>query len=162
MHKLPPVEEAKSLLNEAKDWSVWRWLTDKKRVRTTADLAWEALDAAEEKVRASWSDDLQKAWREQAALAAANGNGRGKRKAKEEAAGLDPKIKAIAERLKQAEDEARQARTQAENTFVEAERRMSPQLARDGSRQAIDAYELRESLLRRLEAAGRKASELAG
>jgi hypothetical protein len=162
MHKLPPVEEAKTLLNEAKDWSVWHWLTDKKSVRTAADLAWEALDKAEEKVKASWSDDLRKAWREQVALAATNGNAPSKRqreKAREEAAGVDPKIKAIAERLKQADDEAYQARMLAEDTFAEAERRMSASLAREGSRQAIEAYEMRETLVRRFEAAARKTAD---
>jgi len=50
MHKLAPVEDAKTLFNEAKDWSVWRWLIEKKHARTTADAAWEALEACEEKV----------------------------------------------------------------------------------------------------------------
>jgi hypothetical protein len=159
MHKLPQVEEAKSLLNEAKDWSVWRWLTDKKRVRTAADLAWEALDEAEEKIVASWPDDLRKAWREREALSATNGDAPSKRqrdKAKAEAAAVDPKIKATAERLKQADLEAYEARALAENTFVEAERRMSASLAREGSRQAVEAWEIRESLMRKFEAAGRK------
>ena len=53
MHKLVPVEDAKTLFNEAKDWSVWRWLTEKKHARTTADAAWEALEACEEKVKAA-------------------------------------------------------------------------------------------------------------
>jgi hypothetical protein len=153
------VEDAKSLLNEAKDWSVWRWLTDKKKVRTAADLAWAALDEAEEKIVASWPEDLRKAWREQEALSAANGDAPGKRrrdKAKEDAAAVDPRIKATAERLKQADREAREARSLAENTFVEAERHMSPGLARDGSKQAVEAFEMRESLMRKFEAAGRK------
>lgn len=162
MHKLPPVEGAKSLLNEAKDWSVWHWLTDKKRVRTAADLAWEALDEAEKKVKASWSDDLRKAWREQVALAGLDGNAQSKRqreKAREEAAGVDPKIRATAERLKQADDEAYEARMLAEETFAEAERRMSAGLAREGSRQAIEAFEMRETLVRRFEAAARKKAD---
>src|ERR1017187_5358693 len=50
MHKLAAVEEAKTLFNEAKDWSVWRWLTEKKHARTIADAAWAALEACEEKV----------------------------------------------------------------------------------------------------------------
>jgi hypothetical protein len=55
MHKLVPVEDAKTLFNEAKDWSVWRWLTEKKHARTTADAAWEALETCEEKVKAAWA-----------------------------------------------------------------------------------------------------------
>jgi hypothetical protein len=49
MHKLAPVEDAKTLFNEAKDWSVWRWLIEKKRARTTADAAWLALEPAKRK-----------------------------------------------------------------------------------------------------------------
>jgi hypothetical protein len=33
---------------------------------------------------------------------------------------------------------------------------MSPGLARDGSKQAVEAFEMRESLMRKFEAAGRK------
>src|ERR1039457_3957970 len=62
MHKLVPVEEAKTLFNEAKDWSVWRWLIEKKRARTTADAAWEALEACEEKVRAGWNEEWRQAY----------------------------------------------------------------------------------------------------
>ena len=51
MQKLTPVEDAKTLLHEAKDWSVWRWLTEKRRLRTTADAAWEALEDCERKVK---------------------------------------------------------------------------------------------------------------
>ena len=59
MQKLAPVEEAKTLFNEAKDWGVWRWLTEKKRARRTADAAWEALEAHEKKVKAPRSAVLQ-------------------------------------------------------------------------------------------------------
>ena len=51
MHKLIPVEEAKALFSEAKDWSVWRWLMEKGRARRTADAAWEAFDEYEKKVK---------------------------------------------------------------------------------------------------------------
>ena len=64
MQKLAAVEEAKTLLDVAKDWGVWKWLTEKKRVRSTADIAWEALEEYEKKVRDSWSDDLKKAYQE--------------------------------------------------------------------------------------------------
>ena len=57
MQKLAPVEDAKTLFNEAKDWSVWRWLTEKNRARATADAAWEALEAFEEQVKAGWAED---------------------------------------------------------------------------------------------------------
>ena len=62
MHKLDPVEEAKSLFSEAKNWSVWRWLIEKKRARTTADTAWAALEAYEEKVQAGWNEEWRQAY----------------------------------------------------------------------------------------------------
>ena len=44
MRKLLEVQQAKELMNEAKDWSVFKWLFEKPRVRETADLANDALD----------------------------------------------------------------------------------------------------------------------
>jgi hypothetical protein len=64
MHKLIEVEEARVLMNVAKDWSVWRWLMEKKRVRAAADRAVDALSAAEAEVKAGWSDELTKAYAE--------------------------------------------------------------------------------------------------
>lgn len=64
MQKLSSVEAAKTLLNEAKAWPVWRWLLEKKRVRTAADAAWADLEEVEKKIKASWCDDLRRAYRE--------------------------------------------------------------------------------------------------
>jgi hypothetical protein len=160
MHKLPAVEEAKELLTVAANWGVWKWLTEKSRVRQTADRAWEALDEYEEKVRSSWSEDLQKAYQELVAEASMNGNAKSRRdfeKAQQAAQGVDPKIKAAAKRLKQADEEAYALRMQAEETFDEAERRMSTSMACEGSRQAVEAWELREKYIRKAEAAGRSS-----
>jgi hypothetical protein len=159
MRKLDTVEEAKALLNEAKDWGVWRWLTEKSRVRAAADAAWADLEEIEKEIKGSWGDDLRKAYRQLQAAANVNGNAKGRHlyeKAVEEAKDVDPELKGFAERLKQADDQAFQARMTAEDTFDEAERRMSVSLARLGSEQAIDAYELREKFMRRAEAARRK------
>jgi hypothetical protein len=158
MQKLAEVEEVKNLLEVAKDWGVWKWLMEKKRVRQTADIAWEVLEAYEKKVKAGWSDDLIKAYQELEAQAALDGNPRLKRqyeKAKEAASGVDANIKAAAQKLKQADDEAYRARVQADATFDEAERRLSTDMARQGSREAIEAYGLREKFIRKAEAAGR-------
>jgi len=159
MHKLTPVEEAKTLFEEAKDWGVWRWLTEKRRVRQTADRAWEALDQCEEKVKASWSDGIRKAYRELEAQAAANADGRAKRsyeKAREEAKDIDPEIKTAVQRLKQADEEAYKARMDAEAQFDEADRKLSSSMAREGAQMAIDAWLLREKFIRKMEALGRK------
>jgi len=159
MHKLIEVEEAKVLMNEAKNWGVWRWLWEKSKVRATADRAVDALAEAERKVKASWSDDLQKAYREVEALASLNGNLKSKRryeKAQQEAKDIDPEIKRAVERVKEADDTAERARLDAEATFDEAERRLDTGMAREGAQKAIDSWELREKAIRRAEAAGRK------
>ncbi|HUI57503.1 MAG TPA: hypothetical protein VLY04_21145 [Bryobacteraceae bacterium] len=159
MQKVGSVEEAKALLNEAKEWSVWRWLTEKIRVRAAADTAWVDLEEVEKKVKGSWGEDLRKAYRELQAASNLDGHSRARQlydKAKEEAKDVDPETKAFAERLKTEDDEAFQARMTAEDTFDEAERRLSIPLARKGSEQAIQAYELREKFIRRAEAAARR------
>jgi hypothetical protein len=159
MQKLIPVEEAKALMNAAVDWSVWGWLTEKRKLRATADKAWEALDEAEARVRATWSDDLQKAWQELDAEAALESNPRAKRqyeKAKEAARAVDQQTKSAAKKLKEADEKAYSLRMQAEETFDEADRRMSTSMACEGARQAIDAWETREKYIRKMEALARR------
>ncbi|HTP36701.1 MAG TPA: hypothetical protein VMJ75_31210 [Candidatus Acidoferrales bacterium] len=159
MQKLDSVEEAKALLNEAKDWGVWRWLTEKKRVRAAADVAWADLEKVEKEIKSSWGDELRKAYRELQAGSNLDGNAPSRRvyeKAVEEAKDVAAELKEFAAKLKNADDEAFQARMSAEETFDEAERRLSVPLARQGSERAIEAYELREKFIRRAEAARRK------
>jgi hypothetical protein len=159
MRKLVQVEDAKSLLEVAKDWGVWKWLTEKKKVRQTADTAWEAFDELEKDVKGGWSEDLQKAYAELAAEAAvAEGGAPAKRKyekARKDAAGVDAKIKAVAQKLKAADDEAYRVRMEAEAMFDEAEKRLSASMAREASQVAIDAYNLREKAVRKAETAAR-------
>lgn len=139
MRKLTPVEEAKALMREAVDWSLWGWLTRKRGLRATADAAWEALEAHEKKVKSGWSDEVKQAYR-----------------AKDSKAG-DSEWKAAIERMKEADKAWREARMAAEATFDEAERRMSTDMAREGATQAIAAWELTERAIRRAEALGRIA-----
>jgi hypothetical protein len=47
MRTLSEVEEAKALMIEAVEWSLFRWLFEKRRVRETADQANAALDKIE-------------------------------------------------------------------------------------------------------------------
>jgi hypothetical protein len=147
MHKLAPVEDAKTLFHEAKHWSVWRWLLEKKRARTTADAAWEALEGCEEKVKAGWNEEWQQAYRD----LSVNGRAKARRHTS-----LAPELKAAFERLHEADEEARQARDAAEAQFAEADRRMSTSMACEGAQMAIDAWELREKVIRKAEALGRK------
>jgi hypothetical protein len=159
MQKLPPVEEAKALFAEAKEWGVWRWLTEKRRARETADAAWAALDEYEKKMKESWSDDIRKAYRELEALSAANADGRAKRsyeKAREEASDIDDDTKAAVRKVKDADDEAYKARMDAEAQFDEADRRMSAGMACEGAQMALDAWDLREKFIRKAEALGRR------
>lgn len=159
MRKLEPVEAAKTLFEEAKDWGMWQWLTGKSKLRRTADAAWEALDEYEAGVKASWSEDLQKAWREAETRAAASADGRAMRsyeKAKEAAKGVSADIKLAAQRLQQADAEAYKMRMAAEAHFDEADRRMSTSMACEGSQMAIDAWLQREKFVRKIEAAGRE------
>jgi len=158
MRKLVAVEEARKVLNEGKGWSIWTWLFEKSRVRTTADAGTAALDALEQEVKALWSDDLRKAYREAEAEAAAQQNPKAKRqyeKARAEAADVDPALKSAAHRVKEADDIATQARLHAEDVFAEAEKRMSGSMAREGAEAALEAYDLREKAIRRAEAACR-------
>ena len=141
MHKLAPVEEAKALFHQATDWSVWRWLLEKKRARTTADAAWAALEACEEKVKAGWAEEWREAY--------------GYPKSRCHAA-LDPELKEALERLRHADEQANRAHEAAEAQFDEADRRMSSSMACEGAQMAIDAWELREKFIRKAEALGRK------
>jgi hypothetical protein len=131
------VEEAKALMTEARDWSVWHWLMEKRRVRAAADRATNALGEMERKIKAEWSDELRKA--------ATNGRLRD----------VDPELKLALEDLKRAE-KAEASRVDAEATFDEAERRLSASLAREGAGKAIASWELREKAIRKAEALGRK------
>lgn len=159
MQKLAPVEEAKTLFEEAKEWGLWRWLTEKRRARQTADRAWQAFDEHEGKVKASWSDLVQKAFREAEAQAAANADGRARRayeRAREDAKNIDPEIKAAVQRLRKADEECYKARMDAEAQFDEADRRLNTGMAREGAQMAIDAWLLREKYVRRMEALARR------
>ena len=110
-------------------------------------------------MKASWSDDLKRAYRELQAEASLGRNPRAKQqyqKAKEEAKNVDPQIKLAVRRVKEADDEAEKARLDAEATFDEAERRMSASMAREGAEKAIDSWELREKAIRKAETLARR------
>ena len=160
MHKLIPVEEATALMEQGKDWSIWRWLLNKSKARAAADRAVDALSEAERKVKASWSDDLKKAYREIEAQHALENNPKTKHryeKAKAEAKHVDPQIKEAVRKVKEADDEAETARLDAEDTFAQGERQMSAGLAREGAQKAIYSWELRMKAIRKAEALAKKA-----
>lgn len=134
MKKLSEVEEAKALLTEAIDWSVVRWLREKKRVRKAADRANALLDRLSAETRKRWPADLQDAYRQLAA---------GPPPSSAAAALL-----AVARQSLRADAEAHRWRMEAESTFDDAERQLSTRLAREGCRKAISSWELHENALR--------------
>jgi hypothetical protein len=54
----------RTIMTERTHWSVWRWLLEKERVREIADRATAALDEADKKIKATWSSDLKRAYKE--------------------------------------------------------------------------------------------------
>jgi hypothetical protein len=146
MRKLPEVEEAKALMIEAMDWSVFTWLLQKSRVRESADRANAALDKLNRAVRSHWSSEVKAAYR---GLTAKSGPHRSSEVGVE---GIDPGIMLFVKKVKEADDAARRARTDAEDTFDEAERILSTDLAREGCEKALHQWELDEKSIRRAEA----------
>jgi hypothetical protein len=160
MRKLEAVEIARQLMTEGQTWSVWRWLLEKSRVREAADRATEALAEENQRVKSTWSDALQKSYAELIAadaLASSSRNRKKFEKARDEAAAVDAAIKAEAKRVKEADEDAKQATDQAEEMFAEAERHMSGSMAREAAGKALESYDLREKAIRRAEAARRNA-----
>jgi len=147
MHKMSPVENAKVLFEQAKDWPLWRWLLEKRRARSTADAAWEALEAQEEMIKAGWTEECRTAYRGLSM--------NGKVKARKQPLS-DPELQTALDRLLASDLQAQEARDAAEAQFDEADRRLSTSMAREGAQMAIDAWILREKFLRKAEALARR------
>jgi hypothetical protein len=154
MRKLPAVEDARAIMTEAMDWSVWRWLLEKSRVREVADRATAALDRADKRAKAAWSEELKNAYSELVnGDARLKGNPDGGTTVREDCDSVRPEIRLTAKRIKQADDQAERARLDAEDTFDEAERQMNTSLAREGACKALRTYDLREKAIAKSEAA---------
>ncbi len=136
MKKLREVEEAKALMLEAADWSVFRWLFEKRRVRETADRANAALDKLNLAVKARWSHDAKVAYKQLSAK-----SGRAHRQEDPALQAIDPKIRLFARKVREADDAAYEARMAAEDTFDDAERQLNTDLAREGCQKAIQSWE---------------------
>ena len=158
MEKLTPVEDAKALMTVAKDWSILKWLAEKKRVRHVADTGTAALDQAEQRVKSTWNEALKNAYAELCAPSATDDDPFAAAEyefIKQQTGTISEEIKAVVRRVKDADDEAYRARMTAERTFDDAERRLSAGLARKGAEQAIGAYDLRYRAIEEAEAAQR-------
>ncbi len=64
MINLKEVESAKALMREAVNWSVMKWLAEKKKVRKAADVANALLDALDKETKSAWSNELKAAYDE--------------------------------------------------------------------------------------------------
>jgi len=145
MKKILEVEEAKALMIEATDWSVFRWLFEKRRVRETADRANVTLDRLNHVVKSRWNSDVRAAYKE---LVAKAGGGTGRQEREGVSPIIDPQIRLYVKRMKQADDAARRARMDAEETFDAAERQLNTAWAREGCQKAIHQWELDEKVIR--------------
>jgi len=148
MRKLSEVADARALMAEGMNWSVVRWLKEKKRVRKTADLANAALDRLDQEIKARWSDELKSAYGE----LGGNSSGAGQRQHKQTSQDVDPQVMLLAKKLKESDDEAYRVRMDAEDTFDQAEKKLSSRLAREGCQKAIDSWDLHEQAIRKSEA----------
>jgi hypothetical protein len=155
MRKLPEVREAKDLMNEALDWSTFRWLLEKPRVRATADRANAALDKLEKTAKAHWSDEIRAVYK---SLSGKAGSARQQRKDPQQPRSAGGPLNDLIEKLIEADKAAQRARMDAEETFDKAEKHMCVSLAREGCKKAIHSWELHEKAIRKAEAIVNPAS----
>jgi hypothetical protein len=157
MKKLEAVEEARFTMTQGMEWGVFKWLMEKPKVRKIADRATEALNNAEDKVKATWGDDLKLAYNylatqdEDEPEKAKKGG-----KVKTTPKGIDEDALAVAKGVYEADEETETMRLDAEDTFAEGERKLSAAMARDGARKALATYDLHEKAIRKAEAAARR------
>jgi len=145
MVKIPEVETAKALMNQAMTWSVMKWLREKKSVRKTADQANAALDRSSQAVRERWPEPVRLVYETLAAHTRASNASRPPMPQATDADTL------VASESKQKDDEAYRARMDAEATFDLAEKQLSTRLAREGCRKAIYSWDLHEKAIRKAE-----------
>jgi hypothetical protein len=162
MRKLAAVEDAREIMKEAMDWSLWRWMLEKGRVRDIADRATAVLDRANQNAKAGWSDDLKRAYQELVEDGQRSRSARRSEHAVQQPALIiDPLLRDLAKQLKEADEAAERATLAAERTFDEADRLISTSMAREGARKALKSYDLRELAIRKSEAARQKSGNVA-
>ena len=150
MRKLEAVEDARAIMTQGLKWGVFKWMMEKPKVRKIADRATEALNDAEDKVKAAWSDDLKRAYNHLATQAASNG-----KTASKDGSTFDPEVLETARKVFDADEETETMRLGAEDTFAEGERKLSVALAREGAQKALATYDLHQKAIRKAEAAAR-------
>lgn len=148
MQKLPDVQAAKELMNEAMEWSTFKWLFEKPKVREAADRANAALDEMNRCVKARWEGEAKAAYKKlHGRKVEQEGN-------QDELRGqITPsEIEALVEMVIAADRAAHRARIVAEETFDEAEQQLSTSLAKEGCKRAIRSWILHEKAIRAAEA----------
>lgn len=130
-------------MTEAMEWSVFTWLFRKSTVRAVADAANAALDKLNKTTKSHWSDEIKEAYK---------GLSRNDPKIDSHSP-ANSDIQQFVQKVKHADDVARRARQEAEETFAEAERQMNTGLAREGCRKALHQWELDMKAIRCAEAA---------
>ena len=148
MRKLEAVEDARAIMTQGLEWGVFKWLMEKPKVRKIADRATEALNDREDKVKATWSDDLKRAYNHLATQAASKGQ-----KASRDGPRFDPEVLETARKVFERDEETETMRLDAEDTFAEGERKLSVAMAREGAQKALATYDLHEKAIRMAEAA---------
>lgn len=153
MRKLQEVQEAKELMNKAMEWSAFKWLFEKSRVRETADRANAVLERLERSVKSHWSEEMKAVYKHASAK-----HSHAERLESGEAqpnGSIDSEMMLLIGKLKATDEAARRARNDAETIFDEAEKKMSTTLAREGCKKAIHSWELHEKAIRQAEAVGK-------
>ncbi len=126
MANLPEVQEARAVMTEAKDWSVMKWLSEKKRVRKVADAANARLDAIEKEIRAKWDPRVEKAYASLRSSASPD---------------AEADVLRLARSIRHNHDEALSLRMEAEAIFDKAEKRLSIAMAREGCQLALRGWD---------------------
>lgn len=146
MKKIPEVIEAKALMTEAQQWGIWRWLTEKRKVRLTADTCNDALARAEKNVIASWPEEMRTAYD----MLVSETEGKKSRRR------VDPELLEAVRKIKEGLDEAERVRLDAEDIFDRADRALSTSMAKQGTFRAIEAWDMREKAIKKAEAAAKQ------
>jgi len=154
MKKLEAVENARAIMIQGMEWGVFKWLLEKPKVRKIADKATEALNNAEDSVKATWSDDLKRAYNY---LATQDSEAGKKKGSKSKAEDFDAEVLAIAKGVYDADEETETMRLDAEDTFAEGEKKLSVSMAREGASKALATYDLHEKAIRKAEAAAKRS-----
>ena len=135
MPNLAAVQEARAIFTEALNWSVMKWLGEKKKVRKVADAANLALDDAEKQLRKRWDPLIEDAYKilQGRSTNADTSSGDSARAAKA---------------IKQAHDKAIDLRNEAEAMFAKAEERLSVATAREACHKALEGWHFHEEAVR--------------